>query len=118
MTSPTVLQGSDAVFAANASRVGDPDRGSTVDVTVRLRMARRQPASGPVMAAPVVIPRAQHTMLNSASDADISRVVSFARRTGLDVVRTDPAQRTMVLRGDATAFAKAFAVRLGLFKHG
>jgi kumamolisin len=118
MTSPTVLQGSDAIFAANASRVGDPDRGSTVDVTVRLRMGRRQQASGPAIAAPVVIPIAQHAMLNSASDADISTVVSFAKKTGLEVVRTDPAQRTMVLRGDAAAFAKAFAVQLGLFKHG
>src|SRR5689334_22916549 len=109
MTSPTVLQGSNAIFAANANRVGDPDRGSTADVTVRLRMGRRQPGSGPVIAAPMVIPPAQHAMLNSASDADISAVVSFAKRTGLEVVATNPPQRTMVLRGDAAAFAKAFA---------
>lgn len=118
MTSPTVLLGSDAIFAANASRIADLDHGSTVDVTVRLRMGRRPPAPRSAIAAPVVIDPAQHAMLNSASDADISRVVSFAKRTGLKVVRTDPAQRTMVLRGDAVSFAKAFAVRLGLFRHG
>jgi|FEC22Drversion2_1045045.scaffolds.fasta_scaffold02122_2 kumamolisin len=117
MTSPTVLLGSDAIFAANASRVGDLHRGSTVDVTVRLRMGRRPPAPGPAIAAPAVIHPTQHAMLNSASDADISKVISFAKKTGLNVIRADPAQRTMVLRGDAAAFAKAFAVRLGLFKH-
>jgi kumamolisin len=118
MTSPTVLQGSNAIFAAGAVRIGDLGRASTVDVTLRLRTGRRQRAPTTGITAPAVIDPLQHAMLNGASDADISTVVSFARKARLKVVATDAARRTIVLRGAAAAFAKAFTVRPGLFEKG
>ena len=118
MTSPTVLVGSNAVFAAGADRVGDLGRRSTVEVTLRLRTGRRRRAPDLDNGAPPVIDSFQHAMLNSASESDISTVVSFAKTMKLNVVRTDAARRAVVLRGDETAFAKAFAVRLGRFRRG
>lgn len=118
MTSPTVLLGSEAIFAVSAGRIGDLDGGASVDVTVRLRRGRRERASGTGIVAPAVIDAAQHALLNGASDADVSTVVSYARKAGLTAVRTDASRRTVVLRGGATAFAKAFAVRLGRFRQG
>jgi kumamolisin len=118
MTSPTVLVGSNAIFAAGADRIGGLGRRSTVDVTLRLRSARRRRAPDLDDGAPSVIDPFQHAMLNGASESDISTVVSFAKTMKLNVVRTDAARRAIVLRGDEAAFASAFAVRLGRFKRG
>jgi kumamolisin len=116
MTMPTVLTGSDAIFARGSHRVCDLPENAPIEVTLRLR-ARRQPhAASAEAGAPLRHEASHHAMLHGASEADMAAVSRFAEAEGLAVVRVEPARRAMVLRASPAAFARAFGVRFGLFK--
>ncbi len=115
MTTPTVLTGSDAIFARDARRVGDLPENAQIEVTVRLR-ARRPPHAAAAEGGPPLLDANQYAMLSGASEADMATVAGFAKAAGLAVARAEPVRRAMVLRATPTAFARAFGVQLGVFE--
>jgi kumamolisin len=48
---------------------------------------------------------------------EIKKVVDFAEKSGLKVVETHPARRTVVVSGTVAQMNKAFAVKLGRYEH-
>ena len=55
----------------------------------------------------------QRFIVNHGADPkDIDQVVAFAKANGLDVVETNVAARSVVVRGTAAKLNKAFAVKL------
>ena len=115
MTTPTVLTGSDAIFARDARRVGDLPENAQIEVTVRLR-ARRAAQAAPAEGGPPLLDANEYAMLSGASEADVATVGEFAEAAGLTVARAEPVRRAMVLRASPTAFARAFGVQLGVFQ--
>ncbi|MHB1835712.1 MAG: protease pro-enzyme activation domain-containing protein, partial [Solirubrobacteraceae bacterium] len=106
------VQGSERELVSGHRRVGDADLTQTVTVTVYLRPstavdwvdeeAQRPPAQRRR------IDREQWAQSHGASQADIDAVTRFAADSGLTVVDTDRARRTMRLQGSLQAVAAAF----------
>jgi kumamolisin len=116
------VPGSERRLDPDHRRVGDVDGGEEIEVTVYVRgraslhwvdeEAARAPAERRVLS------REEWGDEHGASDADLIRVVEFARRHGLDPVSIDAARRAVRLRGTVDAVAGAFeAGELGMFEH-
>lgn len=60
--------------------------------------------------------REEYTATHGADPEDVAQVARFARRNGLRVVRHNPAQRIVLLRGTIAAFRRAFATPLYIFR--
>lgn len=118
MATPTVLIGSNGMFAATARRVGDLASQAPFEVTLILRRARLHGVPEGEGDAPDIIDSIQHAQLNGASETDIERVKSFAADNAIEVVTTAAARRAIVLRAAPAVFAAAFGVRFGLFERG
>ena len=56
--------------------------------------------------------RAQFAASHGADPKELQQVEDFAKSQGLQVVESDPARRSVVVRGTAAAISKAFAVEL------
>jgi len=86
----------------------------TVTVTVRRRQKLPPVESHARMRLRerTYLSREEHARLYGADPADIRMVENCARENGLSVVRSDPAQRTVVLCGTAAAYNQAFGVKL------
>ena len=56
--------------------------------------------------------RAQFADSHGADPKELQQVEAFAKSQGLQVVESDPARRSVVVRGTAAAISKAFAVEL------
>jgi kumamolisin len=52
-----------------------------------------------------------------ASPADVTRIETFAKAHGLDVIRADANSRSVVLSGTIAQFSTAFGVKLERFEH-
>jgi kumamolisin len=101
--------------AAGARVVGEVNPEQRVDVTIYVR---RNPAAA---ALPDVSERAAGTAPLSAAEiaaayaadpADIQKVVDAAKEAGLEVVRTQPDQRSVEIAGSAQAIEAFFGVKL------
>ena len=56
--------------------------------------------------------RAEFASSHGADPKELEQVAEFAKSQGLQVVESDPARRSVVVRGTAAAVSKAFAVEL------
>ena len=61
--------------------------------------------------------RAEYEARYGADDSDMSKVKSFAKEQGFDVMAANPASRTVKLAGPAGKLADAFGVTLNLSSH-
>jgi kumamolisin len=116
MTTPTVLTGSDAIFARDARRVGDLPEQAPIEVTLRLRARRLPHAAAAEDVAPLLLDASQYAMLHGASEADMTTVAGFATAAGLAVASAEAGRRAIVLRASPAAFTQAFGVRFGVFE--
>jgi kumamolisin len=107
------LPGSERSVAHNATSVGATNPDEIVDVTVRLRSKN---ASKDV-ALHMRVSREEYANTFGASGDDIQRVEQFAHDHELTVVSSDPAQRSVILRGTAAQVSAAFSVELRNFQH-
>jgi kumamolisin len=96
----------------NASAPGQP-------VTVTLILRRRGGAKALGLGdfakphqRPELLSRAEFAASHGADPKDIAAVETFAKSHGLDVVESDPARRSVVVRGPVSAIDAAFAVSL------
>jgi kumamolisin len=94
------------------------DEAPTGEFTVTVTVRRRQKlpsleAQGRLKTRErTYLSREEHARLYGADPADIRKVENYAREHGLSVVRSDPAQRIVVLGGTAAAYSQAFGVEL------
>jgi subtilase family serine protease len=106
---------------AKRTTAADPAESFTVSVRVR------RPRGAPSLADPVhaaMAPkghrnypsREEFAATYGASQADLDKVAAFAKAHGLEVVESDAARRTVVLKGTTAQFSKAFAVELTMYK--
>ncbi|CAB3763313.1 S53 family peptidase [Paraburkholderia humisilvae] len=117
------LPGSERAVAEGSQVVGRCDPAETIEAVVMLR--RQQEAqfqqlvrgieSGSSGAVP--ISRDELEQRFGASPADIATLKAFAAQHGLNVVREDPAARTVVLSGTIAQFQSAFDVELQHYEH-
>jgi kumamolisin len=116
------IPGSEREPDSEHPRVGDPDPGSEVEVTVYLRPvapldwvdeeAARPPAERRILT------REELASAHGASQSDVDAVRAFAADYGLEVVDADLARRSVVLRGTVDTVARAFGAQgLGSFQH-
>jgi kumamolisin len=113
------LEGSTKQKPKSAEVVGEaPAEEFSVTVMVR----RKKPLPSPEAAAQLkpeqrqYLSREQQAAEYGADPADIALVVQFAKDNALRVVRSDPAQRQVVLSGTPAAFNQAFGVNLKTYK--
>jgi kumamolisin len=114
------VTGSERVPLPGAQVVGPTDPQETVEVSIRLRSRAASGALEAAVAALGAQSPAQRTYLTAeqvaatygADPVDVDRVAQFARAQGLTVVRTDVAQRLVVVSGSAQTVMNAFQVQL------
>lgn len=117
------VPGSERQLDPGHNRVRDADPNATVEVTVYLRPsaavdwvdaeAQRPPDKRRR------VRREEWAPAHGAAPQDMEAVTAFARDAGVEVIATDPARRTMQLRGPLHAVAAAFGARIeGTFRAG
>ena len=109
------VPGSQRGSVEGARRVGDPDPGRRIEVTVVLRRRSGQEPAQASAEAP--LDRATFAERFGADPADIDAVESFASDNGLDVVEISIERRSVVLAGTIADMSAAFGAELGLYEH-
>jgi kumamolisin len=119
----TPLEGSHREPLQGAELVGPVSPDSEVTVSVLVRRGGSQDASASVAALAAARPsERQHVAPEDfaahygASAEDLDRVAAFAGEHGLEVLESDAARRTVVLRGSAQRMSEAFDVTLGEYR--
>ncbi|HEY1609072.1 MAG TPA: S53 family peptidase [Paraburkholderia sp.] len=117
------VKGSSHPAPTGAQCVGTCDANERFDIVLMLR--RQNPdafrdlvdgiSAGDASAQPVS--RDEYEARFGASADDIARVVQFANHHGLKVMRTEPAERRVVLSGTVQQYNAAFGVDLQRFEH-
>ena len=122
-TSNQVLPHSERHVRDGAQKIAAVDAGETFTVSVRVRRRTGAPTLvDPVHTATAPVGLRQYASreafaaLYGASPADLDRVAAFGKAHALSVVESDVARRTVVLRGTAAQFAKAFGVELSIYR--
>jgi kumamolisin len=110
----TSLKGSKHVHPKDHKDLGPTagDQALTVTVIVRRPTTTKLRDVADFSRSPGHLSRQQFAAAHSASDADLSAVQAFARSHKLDVVETNAASRSVVLRGAVSAVNHAFGVEL------
>jgi kumamolisin len=115
-----VLEGSERPLASSFEDCGRVDPGETAEVTVYVRSKLPDIESGQFVNALAAAPlserqyfsREQLAEIRGASPEDVARVKAFANYYGLEVVKSDPAARSVTVRGKIECLEKAFGVEL------
>jgi kumamolisin len=120
----TRVEGSQRHPAPNAEFLGPADPNEVVEVSIVLR---RNPDGPPVPDFDYYAktPPQQRQRLSQeefaarygASQADIAKVVEFARAHGLTIVDVHAGRRTVHVKGTVAQMEEAFAVTLRLYRH-
>lgn len=113
-----VLQGSTPATLDGAHSLGPVPADERFEVTVRIRRKAPLAASalsdkaGGSLQSRQYLTREQYAASHGADDADIAKVVEFARQAGLAVLDTSSARRSVFLSGTAQQFAAAFGTSI------
>ncbi len=118
----TVIAGSDKKALAGAHSLGAVQDDQQIEITVRLRPSTSPPNSQDTdvdqhPGARKYLTREQFSAAHGASAGDIAAIENFARQNQLVVIKTDSAQRAVVLSGTAAAMSKAFGTTLEDYEH-
>jgi kumamolisin len=109
------LAGSDHPHPADATVLRPTDAALPITVTIMLKRradaAPRRPADFAAAAPPRPTPE-DFAAGRGADPAALARVAAFARDAGLEVVSSDAARRSVIVRGPASAINQAFATQL------
>jgi kumamolisin len=97
-----------------AQESGTLDPNELVEVSIYLRPKSPLPAPAE---ADQTMTREQYAAAYGADQADVDKIVAFARDHGLNVVQTDLARRVVVLSGTVAAVTAAFQVELRRYTH-
>jgi kumamolisin len=104
---------------AGAKLVGEVDPNETFEITVKVRPRSGEDKEALLKQMESQPPDDRHYLSREefarkfgADPADLEKVAEYAREHGLTVVGTNPAARTIVLRGAALALTQAFPTEL------
>jgi kumamolisin len=114
------LPGSERQLVPGAQAVGPSDPTEVIEVTIRVRSRAPSGQLEALVDALGATPPAERTYLTpeqftatyGADPAEMEQVAQFAREQQLTIVRTDLAQRTIVVSGTAQLISAAFRVQL------
>jgi kumamolisin len=119
------VPGSEREPLAGAVEIGPTDPNSELSVTVLVRRRPDSELSALVeeqAAKPLnerrYLSREELASQHGADPNDLRKVEEFATQHGLTVVKSDPATRTVGLRGRAADFSSAFRVNLADYRYG
>ena len=104
------LAGSEKEPASGANVADQTQANETFEVSVRLRRRNPLPAMTPGPRRHMT--HAEYAANHGADDADIMKVEAFARHFNLNIQAALPVERTVLLKGNAEDFSKAFGVKL------
>lgn len=119
------LAGSQRTSVPGSRAIAPPNPDEPVEVTVRIRPRTALPNDAELEALGATAMHARELAPTrdalasrySASDDDIAKVSEFAKAHGLNVVRADAAERSVVLAGPVSAMDSAFDVKLMCYSH-
>lgn len=118
------LKGSNREALSGARDVGPADPNQEIEVTVLLRRGSKAgefPSVEQTAARPPrerkYLSRGEFARLHGASEADLEKVLAFAKQHGLRVVSENRASRTVKLTGSVKAFNEAFETELRRYEH-
>jgi kumamolisin len=117
------VAGSDKAQPEGTQRLGQCDPGEKIEVVVMLRRhdedgfraLMQKIDAGEAPSVPVS--REEFAQRFGAAPDDIAKIKSFAEQHHLQVVRAEPATRSVVLSGTVAQFEAAFTVKLERFEH-
>jgi kumamolisin len=112
-----VLAGSAPVVLDRAHSLGPVPADERFEVTVRIRRKAPLPASAPAPTTGAVqarhyLTREQYAARHGADEADIAKVAQFARESGLVVLDSSAARRSVFLSGTAQQLVAAFGTSI------
>jgi kumamolisin len=118
------IPGSERSAMPGAKAVGDVLPTERIEVSVRLRApaGARSLADGGALDDKLpgqrqYLSREEYASGHAADPQDVEKVAAFAKEHQLVVVASEPARRTVVLSGTASAMSAAFGVTLQQFEH-
>jgi kumamolisin len=112
------LKGSVHPHPKDHKKVGPTTSSEQLTVTILLRRKVGASKQAEIVARDAPRPtRDQFVEARGADQAEIDKVVAFAKSAGLDVVESDAARRSVVVRGSVAAVNKAFAVQLNDYQY-
>jgi kumamolisin len=115
------IPGSQRKPVDGARAIGRVSKDERFEVTVRVRRRKAIPAAMiDGRSAPHTRTYLTHKKLEAEYGADlkdIRKVEAFARKSGLVVVESSAARRSVILSGSAVAFSSAFGVKLQVWEH-
>src|SRR5579862_7773408 len=107
-----------------ARKIGPADPNERIRITVVLRRGSAPSAFPSVEHLGAMTPAERHHLSreefaarHGASPDDISKVRTFAKQYGLQVVEERPERKSVFLSGTVEAFSKAFSVQLNRYQH-
>lgn len=119
----TTLERSERRAGKKAKLIGPADPKELLTVTILVRRSRKaEPLPSQVELARTSFPRREYIKRadiqkkHGADQADIDRVVAFAKSKGLEIVEANAARRTVKVSGTVALMNKAFAVKLGRYQ--
>ena len=113
--SHSIVSGSERYPVAGAVASGRADGKAEIEVTLKLRRKKALPTLSGRPANPIT--RKQLVAKYGASTSDIAKVEKSLARFGLKRVTSDPATRTVRLRGTVADMEEAFQVKLFNYTH-
>lgn len=113
--SHAIVVGSDRYPVPGATATGKPNSKEQIEVTLKVRRKKKLPELRGRPSKPMT--RQQLAAQYGASNADVAKVTKTLGRYGLKLVKSDPATRTVRLRGKIADMEKAFDVKLFNYSH-
>jgi kumamolisin len=112
------IKGSIHPHPKDHQKLGPTANADQLTVTLLLRRKASASKQPEIVAAGAPRPtRDQFVEARGADQAEIDKVAAFAKSAGLQVLESDPARRSVVVRGSVAAVNKAFAVKLNDYQY-
>jgi kumamolisin len=114
------LKGSEHPHPADFKKLHATDPAQELTVTLLLRRKPGHTVLNPQHMVAAAAPRPHRDAFAAERGADpneMDAVVAFAKEAGLDVIETDIARRTVIVRGSAAAVNQAFDVQLNEYEY-
>jgi kumamolisin len=114
------LKGSEHPHPHEHKKLHPTDGGEQLTVTMLLR---RKPGHAKLKPGAMVADRGtrpsreEFAAARGAEPSELKAVTDFAKKADLEVVETDPARRSVVVRGSAAAINKAFNIQLNDYQY-